>query len=113
MRAFLTETLVQPRFSDGSELLKQLDGDLNLIDRERRRHLLDSIVKADLLILDDLSEPIEGECQYEMLEYIIGYRYRQLLPICITTRSSLGQLRANFGVSIFSRLSEMCRFVRL
>lgn len=111
MRAIIAESATCPRFADSGELLRQLDPELNLVEAAERKHLFDSVMNTDLLILDDLAE-VAPE-QRETLEHIIGYRYRHMLPIIITTRFDVEELKRQAGASMLSRLAEMCEFVSL
>jgi DNA replication protein DnaC len=113
MRLLLSESLAQPRFADTATLLRQLDIELDLMESLARRQYLDSIINCDLLILDDLNSGGDTDNQRAMLEYIIGYRYRQLLPVVITTRSSLSELQTLVGIGSCSRLIEMCEIIAM
>lgn len=113
MRLMLSESLAQPRYSDASTLLRQLDVDLDLLDSITRRQQLESIINCEMLILDNLNSGGDSDNQRAMLEYIVSYRYRQLLPIVITTNLSLHELQNQVGLNTCSRLIEMCEIVSL
>jgi len=113
MKALLAEGIMQPRFVDTTKLVKELDIDLNLITTSERYLLKENISNAELLILDDFAQEPYSEEQKANLEDIIHYRHRNLLPVIITTRLSLDELRKTVTPPIYSRLQEMCDFISL
>lgn len=112
MRLLLTESLAKPRFIDAGEVFYELNSEMALLPEEARRITLTSLIESDLLIIDDLNR-ISGDEQHELLEYVVGYRYRHLLPLVITTRLSWPEIRLTFGNSISSRLAEMCEVISI
>ncbi|MEW6732824.1 MAG: ATP-binding protein [Acidobacteriota bacterium] len=113
IRQLLRQSLAIPRFVDTNQLLRELDLELNLIELDQRQLLLDSTISADLLVLDDLIGLPLSISKRDILDYIISYRYRQLLPIVITTRLNLVELKQQLGSNAFSRLAEMCDLLSL
>jgi len=68
---------------------------------------------CDLLILDDLGEERETEFVHEELARIIDWRYRQQLPIAISTNLGIDELQAKYGARLVSRLVARCAIVEV
>lgn len=111
IRALLLEGKIYPRFADTTELLKQLEPIENFFSKEQN-YLLENTCKSSLLILDDVTSNYL-ESQKNNLEYIIGYRYRNILPLVITTRLNEKDFSQAITPPICSRLYEMCSMVNL
>jgi len=89
------------------------------------RELLDEVVNAPILILDDLGSERLSDWARDILHYIIISRYNQLKPIIITSNIDLKSkekdeddmlqqsLEDRMGTAIASRLSEMCKVVEV
>lgn len=113
VQALLLENKLQPRFFDTTDLVRQLDKELNLIPEFQRRLLSENVNKVELLVLDDFGNGSYSQIQQEELEYIINYRHRNILPIIITTRLTDKELEQFLSPSIYSRLQEMCEVISL
>lgn len=111
IRALLLEGKIYPRFADTTELLKQLEPVEEFFSKEQN-YLLENICKSSLLILDDLTSNY-SESQKDNLEYIINHRYRNILPIVITTRLNEKEFSQSVSPAVSSRLYEMCPIVSL
>ena len=81
------------------------------------RDLLDAVIKAPILVLDDLGSERLSDWAKDILHYIIISRYNDKLPVIITSNISLEKEKNNdidqdveskFGKGIASRLMEMC-----
>ncbi|WP_297888399.1 ATP-binding protein [Sulfurihydrogenibium sp.] len=81
------------------------------------RELLDSVVKAPILVLDDLGQERLSDWAKDILHYVIISRYNEKLPVIITSNISLEKengkditedVESRFGKGITSRLMEMC-----
>jgi DNA replication protein DnaC len=90
------------------------------------RELLDEVVNAPILILDDLGSERLSDWARDILHYIIISRYNQMKPIIITSNIDLKSkgknedddilqqsLEDRMGTAIASRLSEMCKTVEV
>lgn len=66
-----------------------------------------------LLILDDLGKEKYSEWSSQILFDIVDTRYRNQLPIIITSNYTPSELAERVDEAIMSRLSEMCYFVRM
>jgi DNA replication protein DnaC len=60
-----------------------------------------------LLILDDLGAARTSEWVEEITYRLINRRYNLMLPTLITTNLAMGDLRAQLGDRVASRLAEM------
>lgn len=69
--------------------------------------------QCSLLILDDLGQERSTAFVVEELERIFDYRYREMLPIAISTNLSPKALQAKYGDRPLSRWAEQCRTVSL
>ncbi len=89
------------------------------------RELLDEVVNAPILVLDDLGSERLSDWARDILHYIIISRYNQMKPIIITSNIDLKSkaqeddnilqqsLEDRMGAAIASRLSEMCKVVEV
>ncbi len=89
------------------------------------RELLDEVVNAPILVLDDLGSERLSDWARDILHYIIISRYNQMKPIIITSNIDLKSkekdeddvlqqsLEDRMGTAIASRLSEMCKVVEV
>ena len=90
-----------------AELRREMKGD-NLVISNRCR-------KCDLLILDDFGQERMTDFVLEELERIIDWRYRNMLPIAVSTNLSVDQLAMpdKYGERSISRWAESCDIVRV
>jgi len=75
--------------------------------------MIDAVKKVDLLLLDDLGVEKPTEFAYKNLAQIIDYRYRNCLPLVVTSNFTLQELIKRsqadlYGERIVWRLSESC-----
>ncbi|MEJ5173498.1 MAG: ATP-binding protein [Hydrogenothermaceae bacterium] len=84
------------------------------------RELLDSVISAKILILDDLGTERLSDWAKDILHYVIVKRYNDKLPIIITTNFDLERdnnieltIRERFGEGIVSRIKEMCYIINV
>jgi len=86
------------------------------------REILEDVVNAPILVLDDLGSERLSDWARDILHYIIISRYNDLKPIIITSNIDLKArntsvnaleetLEERMGQSIASRLSEMCEII--
>jgi len=78
---------------------------------EKEKEIIDGLIAADLLVLDDLGKGKWSEKVEERFYVIFDGRYRELRPVVITTNLSLEDLKKYVGVSVFDRLVESCKLV--
>jgi DNA replication protein DnaC len=81
------------------------------------RELLDNVIKAPILVLDDLGSERLSDWAKDILHYIIISRYNDKLPVIITSNISLEKevgkdiqqdIESKFGKGVSSRLIEIC-----
>lgn len=94
-------------------LLKRIQATYRKNAEEQEDKLLSALTSCDLLILDDVGAEKWTEWMETTLFTIIDERYRQMLPIIITTNCSMDNLENQIGGRSFDRLVEVCRFVRM
>ncbi len=94
-------------------LLKRIQATYRKSAEEHEGKLLSALTSCDLLILDDLGAEKWTEWMESTLYTIIDERYRQMLPVVVTTNCSMEELENQIGGRSFDRLVEICRFVRL
>lgn len=92
-------------------MLKRIQATFKKNAIETEDMLMSQLTGCDLLILDDVGAEKWSEWVEATLFTIIDERYRQLLPVIITTNCDLNELEAGIGSRNFDRLIEVCRFV--
>ena len=73
----------------------------------------DTVMEADLLILDDVGAEVESKFNNAFLYNVINNRINALKPTIVSTNSDLNDLKARYGDRVVSRLKTMddLRFV--
>jgi len=74
--------------------------------------VLNSLENADLLIIDDLGTEPDNKWTRSMIYQIIEKRNSTGLPVIITTNISIDELKERYDDRTYSRLVEMCSFIR-
>lgn len=81
-------------------------------DRESEYGIIESLIDADLLVIDDLGAEKESEKVIERLYAVIDGRYDRDKPVIVTANlRSLGDLAERVGERIYSRIIGMCRII--
>lgn len=75
--------------------------------------IMDSLLKTDLLIIDDLGKEQTTDWVLEKLYSIINARYEDYKPIIATTNLNPKDLEKKIGEAAFSRLVEMCQGIKM
>ena len=75
---------------------------------ESETRILNALVDADLLVLDDVGAQKWSEWVEETLYYIVNSRYGAKLPIIITTNAEPQDLGDAIGFRTQSRIEETC-----
>ncbi|MCS7317520.1 MAG: ATP-binding protein [Candidatus Dojkabacteria bacterium] len=83
------------------------------IQENQYKYIINNLSNRDILFIDDLGAEVKSEFMHEALRYIINHRYNYLLPVIITTNLTSKELIDCYGISIISRLYEMCEIVVL
>lgn len=89
-------------------LLDRIKETYNNWGNEGEREVINSLRCADLLIIDDLGVEKSTEWSNTKIYDIIDSRYRNKLPVIITTNHSIGELREKYGERTADRLCEIC-----
>jgi DNA replication protein DnaC len=134
LRELIMRKGVECLFTDFRELLQQIRESYNPVSETSELRLLEPVVDTEVLLLDELVSANPSEWVKERLAYIINARYNQKKVTLITTtlpfgepaqaraavRSPSGDLVPNlersldqFGVTLSSRLYEMCKPVEI
>ncbi|HEX6852335.1 MAG TPA: ATP-binding protein [Candidatus Polarisedimenticolaceae bacterium] len=115
-------------FYDQRELLKALQGTFDAGSSRSESDILEPILEAELLVLDDLGAGRTTPWARDVLHDIIGHRYNASLPILATTNRPIGEpgsaapadplrealtLYDRLGEPLLSRLFEMCTIVEV
>ena len=119
-------------FYDYRELLKEIQSSYNPVSQTSEMDVLDPVVKAEVLLLDDLGASKPSAWALDTVGYILNARYNENRVTLLTTnyldrtpgepvRMPTGQtlarveegLAERVGQRIRSRLYEMCRTVEI
>ena len=106
-------------FCDFQDLLKRIQDSYNPVSQSTEMALLQPVVRAEVVLLDDLGSKVPTPWLQETLAYIIYARYNaQRVTLCTSNydlEESGGRegLPTRIGGRIMSRLYEMCAFVAL
>jgi len=102
--------LADVRFWFVPELAETLRSEIS----EGVRWTAEKCKECDLLVLDDLGSERTTDFVLEALEQIIDYRYRQHLPIAVSTNLRWpGAVRDRYGDRAVSRWSQHCAVVEM
>lgn len=77
-----------------------------------RNRLIDDICSRSLLVIDDLGAERDSEFTREQALALVDARYRQRLPLIVTTNIGLAAMKAETDVTrkrIYDRILEVCR----
>lgn len=111
-------------FHDTRELLRVIRQTYHPQSRhlEDERDVIEPVVGADLMVLDDIGAEKTSEWVEETLHLIVNTRYNEKRPTIFTTNYPLEApvgakhaetLPERVGFRMYSRLQEMCEFVEL
>jgi len=73
--------------------------------------LLERMIKAPVLFLDDLGAEKASEWVKEQLYIVINERYNWVRPVLLTTNLTAKEIADNYGDRFASRIVEMCEIV--
>ena len=82
-------------------------------DSKNDKHLEKRMCEADLLVLDDLGKETRSPFNDELLYRVVNYRYKDKLPIVITSNLRMEFLVRTFDYAVMSRLMEICKAVNM
>ena len=114
---------------DFRELLKEIQSSYNPVSQTSERAVLEPVLRADVLLLDDFGAEKPSLWVQDTIGYIINARYNDRRPVLITTNfldegdgqksgartSAMREetLADRVGGRVRSRLHEMCKVVNL
>lgn len=91
-----------------NSLLSRIKETFNSWGKEAEDTILKSLSNADLLVIDDLGTEQQTEWSKSKIYNIIDSRYRNGLPLIISTNVSLVDLENKYDKRTYDRLLEMC-----
>jgi DNA replication protein DnaC len=130
LKALLERHSVHGLFYDFRDLLKQIQHSFNSVSQTSELEILDPVVKAEILVLDDLGAERPTEWVRDTFSYILNSRYNLKLTTLITSNFEdhprefvvmpdgsrilkEETLEDRIGSRLRSRLYEMCKVLRL
>ena len=91
-----------------NSLLERIKKTFNSYGKEGEDTVLNGLANADLLVLDDLGTEQKSDWTTTKVYNIIDSRYRNGLPLIITTNYSIEDLKEKYGYRTADRILEMC-----
>jgi DNA replication protein DnaC len=124
---------VECLFYDFHDLLKTIRGSYNAVSQNSELSVLQPVLEAEVLLLDELASWNPSDWVKETLQHIINSRYNHKKVTLITTtlpfsepsgqrkvRAPSGEVLQNveftlnqLGVTLRSRLYEMCKLIEI
>ena len=105
-------------YYDTRSLLSDLRSTYNPVTRSSETDVLQPVMGADLLVLDDLGAERITDWVEETMHLIVNTRYNEKRPTVFTSNykdgpddDDLDSLKARVGFRMHSRLREMCEFL--
>lgn len=89
-------------------LLERIQKTYNSWGKEGERDILNTLAYADLLIIDDLGTEQGTDWSMTKIYNIIDSRYRNGLPLIISTNKTIDELKDMYHTRTTDRLFEMC-----
>jgi DNA replication protein DnaC len=89
-------------------LLDRIKQTFNTWGKEGEETILRSLSNADLLIIDDLGTEQDKDWHKTTVYNILDSRYRNGLPLIVTTNFPLEELKEKYHERTYDRLTEMC-----
>jgi len=107
-------------YYDTRDLLRVIRSTYDPVVRTTEFEVLKPVMKAELLVLDDLGAEKTSEWVEETLNLIVNTRYNERRPTIFTSNyeaqpdeTDPNSLLCRIGFRMYSRLHEMCDFVAL
>jgi DNA replication protein DnaC len=123
LKVLIAERGAQCLFCDYRELLRQIQNTYNSQVTATELELLNPVMNAEVLVLDDLGAIRPSEWVWDTVSLMINSRYNNMRTTIITTNYPAlapgeGGLRAEtlgdrIGERMRSRLIEMCRVIEM
>ena len=106
-------------YFDTRTLLSTIRSTFNPVTRTAEADVLDGVMRAELLVLDDLGAERTTDWVADTMNLIVNTRYNDRRPTIFTSNyedvsddSDLDSLRVRVGFRMYSRLKEMCEFLQ-
>ena len=94
LRALIRDYRVRGRFIDFTTLIHQIQSTFDPGSPESKREVLDPVIRADVLVLDELGAQKPTAWVQDVLYLVINSRYTQRRPTLFTTNYPLERSRA-------------------
>ncbi|MEE3104123.1 MAG: ATP-binding protein [Acidobacteriota bacterium] len=114
----VTEKGMRGVYYDTRSLLSTIKSTYNPVTRASEADILQEVMTAELLVLDDLGAERLTDWVEETMNLIVNTRYNDRLPTIFTSnhegvpdRENLDSLLCRVGERMYSRLLEMCEFL--
>ena len=108
----------QATFYEVSDLLRLIRSTYNPVTKTAEMEVLQPLLTAQLLVLDDVGKEKTSEWVEETMTFIVNTRYNHRLTTVFTSNyednpdiEALDSLRVRVGSRMYSRIHEMCDFV--
>ncbi|OSB05139.1 ATP-binding protein, partial [Clostridium botulinum] len=88
--------------------LNRIKETYNTWGKEGEETILKSLSNADLLIIDDLGTEQDTDWAKSKIYNILDSRYRNGLPLIVTTNLPLRELENRYEKRTYDRILEMC-----
>jgi DNA replication protein DnaC len=120
VKEVINRTNARALFYDVRDLLKEIRNTFNPVVRSTELQVVQPVMRAELLVLDDLGAEKTSEWVEETLNLIVNTRYNEKRLTIFTSNypvledlSDPDNLVVRVGYRMWSRLHEMCDFVEL
>jgi DNA replication protein DnaC len=117
LRAALSKG-IEGVFYEVSDLLRLIRSTYNPVTRTAEMDVLQPLLNAPLLLLDDVGKEKTSEWVEETMTFIVNTRYNNRLTTMFTSNyddnpdlEALDSLRVRVGSRMYSRMKEMCDFI--
>ena len=118
LREVVLRTGARALYYDTRTLLSTIRSTFNPVTRASEADVLDRVMGAELLVLDDLGAERTTDWVEDTMNLIVNTRYNDRRPTIFTTNyhdlpdhEDLDSLYVRVGFRMYSRLREMCEFL--
>ena len=118
LRKAVKTKIVRGLYYDTRTLLAAIRSTYNPVTRTSEADILNRVMQAELLVLDDLGAERLTDWVEEMMHLVVNTRYSNRLPTIFTSNyedvsdiDELDSLLVRVGLRMHSRLREMCEFL--
>ena len=116
LRNVIIEKNIRGLYFDTRSLLSTIRSTYNPVTRTSEADILERVMQAELLVLDDLGAERLTEWVEETMHLIVNTRYNDRKPTIFTSNyedepDDSDSLKSRVGFRMHSRLREMCEFL--